>query len=240
MSDLPVTATTLDLSFKMIYVQADSTGTVVPEGTEVKVVSGDLNTIGSEICIGEECFYLMNNDGRSITMLSKYNLYVGNYCTSKTSCSPYDNVSGIQNSAMIGFPTDSSYPRNGTIAYSVANYWSSTVSSYPAYVYDLNSNLYMPIENYKDYLEEMNVIIEEARLISKEELVKLGCSVNNKNCSSSIYPWVYSTSYWTGSAEDPIWLWYVNSGCHFDFDATFNNDFALGIRPVIKIPITEF
>ena len=39
-----------------------------------KIVSGDLNTVGSEICIGEECFYLMYNDGYNVTMFAKHNL----------------------------------------------------------------------------------------------------------------------------------------------------------------------
>ena len=53
----------------------------------IKVVSGDYDTVGSEICIDTECFYVISSDDTSVTMLSKYNLYVGNECTSIYSCS---------------------------------------------------------------------------------------------------------------------------------------------------------
>ena len=45
-----------------------------------RLVNGSINTVGSEICIGEECFYIISNDGSTVKMLSKYNLYVGNQC----------------------------------------------------------------------------------------------------------------------------------------------------------------
>lgn len=41
------------------------------------VASGDGTKIGDEICIGTECFYVLENDGHNIRMLSKYNLDVG-------------------------------------------------------------------------------------------------------------------------------------------------------------------
>ena len=72
-SDLPSTSETLNLAFTVNYVQADSTGTNVSNNGKVvyEIVSGDLYTVGSEICIGEECFYLMKNNGSSVTMFAK-------------------------------------------------------------------------------------------------------------------------------------------------------------------------
>ena len=102
-SDLPSTETDFDLEIVLVYVQADPTGTEI-SGKEklVKVVSGDLNTVGSEICIGEECFYLMKNDGKNVTMLAKYNLYVGSaYSGSHTDYG--DKATGIQDVKMVGW-----------------------------------------------------------------------------------------------------------------------------------------
>ena len=158
-SDLPTTSETLNLAFTVNYVQSDGTGTSVPNNGEsiLKVVSGDLETVGSEIAIGDEHFY---NTGGKIAMLAKYNLEVGNVCTSLSSCTPIDNPSGLQDASMIGSPSDSSYPRYGMISFSTTNYWydgsglkSEYGTSYPAYVYNSNSTLYNYIENYKIYLE---------------------------------------------------------------------------------------
>lgn len=43
-----------------------------------KVVSGDVNTIGSEIACGEEYFYVVESNENSVKMLSKYNVEAGN------------------------------------------------------------------------------------------------------------------------------------------------------------------
>ncbi len=75
-------------------------------------------------------------------MLAKYNLEVGNVCTSSSSCTLIENPSGIQDATMIGRPSDNSYPRYGTTVFSSTNYWSSTVKTYPSYVYDENSYHY--------------------------------------------------------------------------------------------------
>ena len=51
------------------------------------------------------------------------------------------------------------------VEFSKQNYLTSTVTSYPAYVYDSNLGIYNYIENYKVYLEGQGIEIEEARLI---------------------------------------------------------------------------
>ena len=151
-----------------------------------KLVSGSLSEVGSEVCIGNECFYVISNDGSTVTMLSKYNLYVGNSIadTSFTEA-PLKNPTGIQNSTAIGAKYDSEYnpidlPWYGTIAYSATSYWwvstnNTFKTGYPAdaevggksypYVYNSNSSLYKPVQNYKTYLESQGANIEEARLI---------------------------------------------------------------------------
>ena len=240
-SDLPSTETDFDLEIVLVYVQADSTGTEI-SGTDsvIKVVSGDLNTVGSEICIGEECFYLMKNDGYSVTMFAKYNLYVGSECILDTTpvCTPYgDEATGRQNSTMIGYQPDGSYPRYGTIEFSSNIYWNS--STYPVYVYDSNSSLYDYVENYRTYLEKLSVIINGARLIKQEELLELGCTINEWSCSSSSYKWTYSSSYWMGSAYDSENIWRVASNGSFAINHYTLGD-HYGVRPVIEIPLSEF
>ena len=78
-SDLPSSATELSLKLTLVYVQSDGSGNNISNnGSALRVVSGDINTVGSEVCIGTECFYVFDNDGQNVKMLAKYNLYVGN------------------------------------------------------------------------------------------------------------------------------------------------------------------
>ena len=43
----------------------------------VNVISGDGSKTGDEVCIGDECFYVISSTDSTVTMLSKYNLLVG-------------------------------------------------------------------------------------------------------------------------------------------------------------------
>ena len=175
----------------------------------VRIVSGDLQTVGSEVAIGDEHFYIISSDEDSVTMLAKMNI--------TTDTTPKQSSSA------------------SATAFSSTGYWSSTVSSYPAYVYDSNSTLYNYVENYRTYLESQGAEIEEARLIKKEELEALGCSSSDYSCSSAP-SWVYATRYWSGSASSSIYVWSVRSrgdfSCH---DCSYGDIF--GCRPVITLTL---
>ena len=231
-SDLPTGQVVLDLSLTLEYVQSDGTGSSVKDNGEVKlinVISGDGTQKSDEVCIGEECFYVMYSDDTTVTMLAKYNLYVGGkYNSSWTAYG--EEATGKQDSTMIGYGTT---PRNGTTAFSNTNYWSSTVSSYPAYVYDSNSILYSYVENYKTYLSTLGVTPGEARLITYDELINLGCIEDDNTCGSAP-SWVYATSYWSGSALNSSYVWRVQSVGGFD-RYKYSGINSYGCRPVITI-----
>ena len=64
-SDLPQTQQILNLGFNVNFIQNDDTEIeVLNNGVKIKpeLVSGDLDTVGSEICIDTECFYLISSD----------------------------------------------------------------------------------------------------------------------------------------------------------------------------------
>ena len=195
----------------------------------INVVSGDGTKTSDEVCIGEECFYVMYSDDTTVTMLAKYNLYVGGEYNSGWTAYG-DEATGIQDSTMLGYVSGQTI-RKGTTKFSNTNYWSSTVSSYPTYVYDSNSTLYSYVENYKTYLSTLGVTPTEARLITKEELETLGCS--GSSCTSAP-SWVYSTTYWSGSAFNTTDVWYVRSSGRFS-DYRSSDSISLGCRPVITI-----
>ena len=104
-SDLPTGQVVLDLALTLEYTQSDGTGTTVKDNGEVKlinVISGDGTQKSDEVCIGEECFYVMYSDETTVTMLAKYNLYVGGEYNSNWTASG-DEATGTQDSNMLGW-----------------------------------------------------------------------------------------------------------------------------------------
>ena len=232
-TSVPESVKTLNLGFKLNYDLDDGNGISVRDNGVFKLISiinGDGTQTGDELCIREECFYVMYSDEDTVTMLSKYNLYVGGEY--KSSWKEYgDEATGIQDLNMLGYVVNQNI-RKGTTKFSNTNYWSGTVKVFPTYVYDLNSVLYSYVENYKMYLSNLEVIPNEARLITYEELINLGCT--GSSCSSAA-SWVYATSYWTGSVSSSSNVWRVYSNGSFSSnDFTFN--YSNGCRPVIVIP----
>lgn len=236
-SDIPTEGENLNLSFTMNYVQADETGTNIPESTPlVRVVSGDTNTVGSEICIGEECFYLISSDDKTVTMLAKYNLLVGNKYDKTNGIISLENATGIQDLKAIGWHNGYSEaePNIGVLAFSATAYWSNTSNNYPIYVYNSNSLSYSHIENYRNYFKNQGIVINDARLINYDEIINLGCSEVENSCKSSTYEWIYSTTYLTGTAYNNNRIWYVRNDGYFHYDV-YDHGIGLGVRPVITI-----
>ena len=230
--DMPTTSESLNLSFTVNYVQSDGSGSTVNDNGVY-----DPYKIGKEICFDSECFYIISSTDDTVTMLAKYNLYVGNVCeySSSSSCTAYgEEATGKQDLNMIGYGKT---PRKGTIQFSTSPYWHNGGlkieygTSYPAYVYDSNSLIYSYIENYKTYLATLGVTVNEARLISYEELGSLGCS--DGSCSSAP-SWIYGTSYWTGTTSDSSDVWSVrNNGDLVRSICRYN--YLNGVRPVVVI-----
>lgn len=214
-----------------------------PVLTKDSDVNGSISQ-GDKICVSNECFYVINNDGNNVTMLSEWNLKVGRIYTSSseyTEISSSEEGYGIQDSEMKGWR--GSFPYNGGVGYSNNVYWdngglkSQYGTSYPAYVYDDNSNLYQYVYNYKNYLIDLGINVKEARLIKYEELKNLGCSDSSWNCNSAP-SWVHSTSYWAGSASNNYYVWRVDSSNAFGRN-DYNNLSFFGVRPVIKISLSD-
>ena len=203
-----------------------------------KLVSGKIDEVGSEVCIKDECFYIISNDGSKVTMLAKYNLHVGGSYDGEW-IAYGDEATGKQDSAMIGFTGILGFDQiyTGVNVFSNTNYWSSTTSSYPSYVYDSNSTLYSYVENYKKYLSTLGVTPSEARLITYEELTSLGCSGDDWSCSKAP-SWVYSTSYWTGAAYSSNNIFCVLHNENF-VDNEYSWDSHYGCRPVIEMSVDD-
>ena len=237
-SDLPTGQVQLTLGLVLDYIQGDGTGTTVKDNGVYNPVSadGDINEIGTIVTIGSEKFYTIGTEGDNVKLLSMYNLYVGGVFDGSKWTAYGDEATGKQDSTMLGLVLEQSIG-NGTIAFSSTNYWESIVNSYPAYVYDSNSTLYPYIENYKKVLETIGITPNEARLISYEELVTLGCDLEQEFSCKKAPDWVYATTYWSGVTSSSNVIGFV--GCDGSFISSsyfgYYRDDLCGIRPVIVI-----
>ncbi len=109
-------------------------------------------------------------------------------------------------------------------------------TSYPAYVFDSNSLLYKPLENYKNYLKNtLGKTSVTTRLITYEEVMGFGC--HTQYCDS-IPSWMYNTYYWSGSAVGDDWIYEMDVDGYF-YGYYFNDNSIYGLRPVITINKSE-
>ena len=207
-SDLPTGQVVLDLSLTLEYIQSDGTGTSVPNngvgGSSISA-NGSLDSIGTIVTIGDQQFYTIGTEGDNVKLLSMYNLYVGGvYNSSWTAYG--DEATGKQDSTMLGYVSGQSI-RNGTTAFSSPTQKGTNYSDYSGSIVEGYVN------NYKTILEsDYGVDVVEARLITKDELTNsetFAC-VEYDSCPSK-YPWIYSTSYWSGSADNTDSVWIVFS-----------------------------
>ena len=107
-------------------------------------------------------------------------------------------------------------------------------NNYPVNVFDSNSNLHKPLENYKTYLKNtLGKTSITAKIMTYEDLISLGCSKDDWSCTSAP-SWVNSTNYWTASAYDNNDVWVVYSDGNFGYDY-YDFPGVLGLRPVIII-----
>ena len=235
-SDLPTGQVVLDLSLTLDYIQSDSTGTTVKDNGVLKLATanGSLDAIGTIVTIGDQQFYTIGTEGDNVKLLSMYNLYVGGVYNSGLTAYG-DEATGKQDSTMLGYVSGQSI-RNGTTAFSSSTQKGTNYSDYSGSIVEEYVN------NYKTILEsDYGVDVVEARLISYDELTseEIGCSVDGYTCTGSAYPWIYSTSYWSGSASNAISVWYVYSNGPFDVD-NCRYAYNFGVRPVIIISKSNF
>ena len=190
-------------SISLVYSTVDDSSM---NGQVVRVVSGDINTVGSVVAIGNEQFYVYGKENENVKLLSMMNITLN------------DNPIQSSSSTTTAFSSDA---QKGT---NYSDYIGSIVESY--------------VNSYKTYLTNIGADISLARLITKEELEKLGCSSSDYTCNNAPI-WIYSTSYWSSSAYASSDIWYVDNFGTF-IDGFYDNDMNIGVRPVIEIPISEF
>ena len=135
---------------------------------------------------------------------------------------------------------------SGTVTFSTTNYWSSE-TTYPVDIYDERNNIVKSIVD--EYVSYLNTKLTNAigSLLTHSQAENLGCIGDNGACAPGVNgggnapEWVYSTTYWTGSANDISNVWYVYSGGVFAGDPYdhYSTGSGHGVRPVITISTSE-
>ena len=206
---------------------------------KVCLLTNDVNgnkavDLGDEVTCDTEMFLVIPNDSSAhptatsdnITLLTKYNLYVGYIINGgKTSDqTEITNSKGIQSSNAIGYAT-TGYPYYGTIAFSTENYWGSLTEV--TFIYNNQSLLYSHVENYKTYMKSLGVDVKEASLASKAQTDEF------KN-----YANFNPTSFWLGSASGTNPIRYRSDGGSYNA-FVYSNKTHNGVRPIIVIPLSD-
>ena len=217
--DLPKQTSTISLSYKLNFVQTDEKTTSGSQENNFKTYS-----VGDEFCLENECFYVIKDNGTTVDALAKQNV---NTETNRQDANANTLTFAKRTNGNYGYWTDSS-----------GKLLSKYGTSYPANVFDNNSLLYVPVQNYKTYLKnELGKTSVDARLITYEELTSLGCNESERTCTSAP-SWVYATKYWTASVYGRNNVWRVRS--YGDFGSfNFDESGSFGLRPVITISKSE-
>lgn len=169
-----------------------------------------------EVTCGTESFYVIRNDstahptaiGDNITLITKYNLDVGNIYDGSTN-TPISIPTGIQNSNAIGWKSDG-YPYYGVV-----------------YRHDINTYA----DNYKTYMENIvGVDVKEAAIPTLYQYNDFKLYTNFNFTSFWLEDYYIFNDYYGGSTNVPYHV-SSNGNCAY----TANTDKEYGVRPVIII-----
>ena len=244
------------------------------EVEKICMLTNDVNSnkqvdLADEItCVGE-VFYVLPNDssahpsatGDNITLVTKYNLNVGNDAST--------GIKGVQNAEALGMrydlgennnynscnftasdytdymntygntpPTRADFYKlgngcNGSILFSETNYWGDV--SEGAFIYNNQSLLYPHVENYKGYMKNLGVDVKEASLVSLTQLGQVVTLMQTQGLYLNLNP----TSFWIGSAAGAVYVYYVRSNLDYGSAYPQYDGLYYGVRPIIVIPLSD-
>lgn len=187
---------------------------------------------GDEICLGTECFYVLDTNETSTTLLSKYNLYVGNKVKAimvegddedVISYDPTplgDEETKIQNENAIGAAAEDK--EEGTF-YGTVEYNDELITNYLA--------------DYERYIEDNYDITLDARIPNSDDMHFISCDISDACNSADVPEWAKNTTYWTnipGQNEGTVITRSKNVKTQNSRYNVSSGELA-GIRPVIVL-----
>ena len=214
-------------------------------------------SVGDEVRIENEHFYVASIDENKTLLLPKYNLKVGRrYSYVPTDPNPQyineysssEEGYGLQSDEALGYKVLNFHEESniyGVLYFcSTATnfYWidgvgttypgAFGVSPYP-YVYDNHSYLYEHVERYVNHLKSLEIPVIKGRLMDYTEAQTLATANQD---------WLYNTSFWLGSAgntNSEIWTVGATNKDIVSTQVSGNNGMKFGVRPVIEISTTD-
>ena len=210
-------------------------------------------TPGDEVAIETEHFYVVSSNETETVLLAKYNLLVGQTCTTATDdsgCVDIENATGLQDETAKGHTQADSTPKIGTVKFVNSHYWgddqnniySSYGESYPAEIYDEDNYSGSPtddnysiayyVKEYRKKIEQMGTTITKSRLLTWDEVE----AFKTKNSEK-----LYLTTFWTSTASSSylIKVSYYNNILSNSNSNTYHGFNVSGVRPVIELPTSE-
>ena len=259
-NNLPTIDSDFQLSVQLTYIQADSNSKERNHLEYINRQTPGAISVGDEIAVGTEHFYVVSSDDDKTVLLSKYNLYVGgiyNTTEKESDISEDTEGYGLQNSQAIGVLTYAG-KRIATVDFSKTKYWldeneyilrkyydeSNTPQIYDTSYNSKNGDNYSIayyVLRYDNYLKQLGLNTSKARLLKFSEIQDLGCSLNTCSNVESNKQFIYLTSFWleTASTTETNKIYQVlNSSKEYrEFEYKYN--YGCGVRPVIEIS-TDF
>ena len=248
----PVTVTIDGKTFTV-----DSNGNVTSKDSEtagkITIIEGDGKSVGNIIEVTstketKEKFYVLSYDEstKKAKALAKYNLMVGAIYNSSGNKTGDVNTSaanyGLQDETMKGFV--SGQERKGTVAFSSSQYWSDT-TKYPSQTTEHSSSypwVYNPAETkctISQYVESYKTLLGNTDKVSEVSLASYE-DINALWSNKSNYTWLYSTSFWLGSAfgASDSGIWFVGAdGTRSYYNCNYS--YFYGVRPVITVDMSK-
>lgn len=260
-ANIPTTDQSITVKFHIEYEQATSKATSRKHITVVNRQTEGQLSIGDEIALGDEQFYVTSTNDEKTVLLAKYNLYVGSVFDRTTNpkqliktLTEADEGYGRQSStALANVNTNTNV---ATVSYSNNNYWvengqikSKYGTSYPVDTYDetyssppgTGYSIAYYVKNYVDYLREQDLLVQKGRLLTYSEVNNFGCTFTGDfaiNCTNNNYNFILNTSYWLGSSSSntrAMRMYY--NGILNDNGIGSSDDY--GVRPVNEIPALD-
>ena len=221
--------------------------------------------IGDILRIDTEDFYYIGNDASgNYKFLTKYNLNVGeNILSAEYGEEGMQNSQAIGWEDYNAVSKFTEISRDSTGSYFWTRYSNDDYKYYtkeefgnystPAYggdFEDSDGNLAAPyvciderctikqyVDNYDTELKKLNNLVLSTRLITYHELIGLGFTEVYQQLSDEVNrDWLWSTSYWTGSAKDKSNMYAVFTNKYLTTcTPDYEHGGRLGVRPVVTI-----
>ncbi len=210
-------------------------------------------SVSDEICIDQECFYVLSNDNDNVKMLAKYNLNAGVNCHTDP-----DGHGGEEDDQLTcetangGSPVKQNVDSRGTVvqkdktlkANGVVKY-SDTASLTEEYVNYINTLTDVRFEGSSITISDIELATgenfdsfaitpktSESSVVESQRLTGVN-EYYNLYQIKTVPDWIYANSYWTGTSSGNDMYVVTSTGVVVPEETTSDHEF--GVRPLLTV-----